>query len=76
MGSAALSVLPCSCCPGPVPTLPSEVLAFALLGCPPGWLPNVSGQTVSPVTIRCLGLGSSHRLYVVDEASYTLVTLA
>lgn len=82
MGSVALLVLPCYYCPGPVPTLPFEALAFALLGCPPGWLPSVSGQAVSPVKIRCLGLGSSHRLCVslsllsmwFDEAGYTSVT--
>lgn len=69
VGSAAMSVLPCYYCPGPVPTLPSEALAFALLGCPPGWLPNVPGQTVFPVTVRCLELGSSHRL---SESQFTV----
>lgn len=69
VGSAAMSVLPCCYCPGPVPTLPSKALALALLGCPPGQLPNVPGQTVFPVTIRYLELGSSHRL---SEIQFTV----
>lgn len=47
------------CCPVSVALLmlwpcahpATEALAFALLGCPPGWLPNTSGQTVSPVAV-------------------------